>query len=552
MDILSEINKAVSFAKEKNYAAAERIYLKILRTDKNNSVVLSLLGLLYMNSAFFKRAERYLERADKIKKSPVTTEALGIVKSHLGKDREAVKYFEQIIGITKSYETYDRYIKSLIALKYNSKAHEYALKQYENYPLKADALNNVAFSAINAGKIKEAYSYSLQMTNLFPKYADGWLTLGIVTEMLYHDDARAEVYYKNAIRLGAKSAGYYNLVVSYDKRMIYDKAMYYAKKLAKLYPNDISVQFLLAHIYLRQRKFKKGIRYYVNYITEHSMSDPNNPLKNIKRLWDGKKYKKETVFVYCDQGVGDCLMFGRYIPYLQDYFDKIKVMVSPKIIELYKRSFGHCKNIKFYELSRRFPRYDKSVILSTLPCLIKMSFDNIPFSDKYIVPDSECVKKYSNIIKSDKLKVGICWEAGGIGWRELINRTLNISLYEPFLNLKDIQFYSLQVNPAMDNYKDYKNLIDLGSGFKSFDDTAGAMMNLDLVISVDTSVAHLAGSMGVKTFMLLPYCPDWRWFDNDKTTEWYDSLKIFKQVNPMSWDDVVNNIALELKKLTEG
>jgi ADP-heptose:LPS heptosyltransferase len=101
----------------------------------------------------------------------------------------------------------------------------------------------------------------------------------------------------------------------------------------------------------------------------------------------------------------------------------------------------------------------------------------------------------------------------------------------------------------MDEYKNYKNLIDLGSGFESFDDTAGALMNMDLVITVDTSVAHLAGALGVKTFMLLPYVTDWRWFDNTEKTEWYDSVRIFKQESQTDWESVFNKVAGEIKKL---
>ena len=132
--------------------------------------------------------------------------------------------------------------------------------------------------------------------------------------------------------------------------------------------------------------------------------------------------------------------------------------------------------------------------------------------------------------------------------REQINRTLNISLFDSILNKKDIQFYSLQVKPSLDNYKQYSGMIDLGKTFNDFDDTAAAIKNLDVVITVDTSVAHLAGAMGVNTFMLLPYCPDWRWFDNDKHTEWYDSVKIFKQKDTVSWSDVIENINNELSK----
>ena len=177
-----------------------------------------------------------------------------------------------------------------------------------------------------------------------------------------------------------------------------------------------------------------------------------------------------------------------------------------------------------------------------------MDYGNIPFSDKYLEAEEKYINKYSKIITANKkLKVGICWEAGAAGLREQLNRTLNISMFEPFLGLKSVQFYSLQVNPTMDNYKDYPQLIDLGKDFKDFNDTAGAIKNLDLVVTVDTSVAHLAGALGVKTFMLLPYCTDWRWFDDKLKTPWYNSVKLFKQTDPKDWDSVIKNVTEELK-----
>ena len=551
MDIISEINNAVALSKNREYKKAEEIYLSVLKQDKDNSVVLSLLGLLYMNTGKFKKSEKYLSEAMAIKPSTPAIEGLGIVKSYLKKNKEAVEYFKQIIPKTKSFEVYDRYIKILIESKENSKAHKYAQKCYELYPMKPESLNNLAFTGIHAGKLKEAFKYAQQLVKQHPKYADGWLTYGLVLEMLYHDDENAGNCFKKAYDLGAKEAAGYNLAVSYEKRGEYKKALYYANKLKKINPYDVSLDFLFVNIYFKQRKFKQAEKYYLNYVTNFPLKERKSLISRMKRLWYGKinkSTKNETLFVFCDQGIGDGLMFIRYINFLEKYFKEIKVMCSKKFIELLKNSFSDHKNIKFYPASKIFPRYDKSVILSSLPIILKMGFDNIPFTEKYLSVNGEIIKKYSKKIKSDKLKVGICWESGGIGWRELLNRTLNISLYEPFLKLKDADYFSLQVNPTMDNYKNY-DLKDLGKDFKDFNDTAGAIKNLDIVITVDTSVAHLAGALGVKTFMLLPYCPDWRWFDCDNNTDWYKSVRIFKQTDPTNWDEPINRIKNELLKL---
>ena len=320
--------------------------------------------------------------------------------------------------------------------------------------------------------------------------------------------------------------------------------MYYINKLRKKYPNDVSSEFVLSGIYFKQRKFKKAYEHYVKYVYDFSDKEEQNPIRKLKNFWNGKTYKTKTLFVFCDQGVGDIIMFSRYISYLESKFASIKVMVPENILSVLKRSYKS-KKIKFYPMKNRFPRYDYSVILSALPYYLKMPLDSIPYSEGYLRADKKIAEEYSKLMNSDKLKVGVVWEAGGTGWRELLNRTLNVSLFEPLFNIKGVQFYSFQVKPSMDNYKDY-NLVDLGKTFDDFDKTAGALKNLDLLVTVDTSVAHLAGALGVKTFMLLPYVTDWRWFDNDKKTEWYDSVEIFKQKNPKSWDDVFESIKKEI------
>jgi hypothetical protein len=245
-------------------------------------------------------------------------------------------------------------------------------------------------------------------------------------------------------------------------------------------------------------------------------------------------------------------MFARYIPLLVNKFKTLKVMVNSAVLELFKRSFKQYDNIKFYPLSEKFPRYDKSVVLSNLPYYLKGDISTIPTPSGYIIPNDEKIAEYKNkYFQNNDLKIGICWEAGASGWREQLNRTLNISMFEPLFKIPNTKIYSLQVRPTLDNYKNYPEIINLGKDFKDFDDTASAIKNLDVVVTVDTSVAHLAGALGVKTFMLLPYCPDWRWFDNDEKTEWYSSVRIFKQKSRIYWDDVVERIKEELINISK-
>ena len=545
MDIITEIKRAIDYTKNQDYKSAEKIYKSILKTDKNNLVVFSALGLLYLNLGKFKQAEKYLEKVCNEQPNLAAMEGLGLVKFYLNQNNEACDIFEKIIDKTNNFDVYDKYVTSLLSLKRNTEGYKYAKIACTKFPLRKEAYNNLIFSCIPNGKLIEGFNTAQQLLKRYPDYGQAWENLGLLYEMLFFDDDMARECYKKVLKYGDKSAGYYNLAINASKKGYLNKALYYAKKV-KVNSGDKSfICFMLSTMYFKQRKFNKAYKY---YIQKEKDAEPSHITYKLKNLWDGKIYKDETLLVYCDQGIGDCIMFSRYLPFLQKKFKKIKVILPKSIYNLFKHSYKAYTNIEFYEFKKRIPKYDKYTVQSNLPYYLKMPLDNIPSSDGYIVANDSKIDKYHKIIKSDKLKIGLVWEAGGIGWRELLQRTLNITIFEPLLNIENVEYYSLQVKPSMDNYKNYKNIIDIGSTFEDFDDTAGALMNLDLIITVDTSVAHLAGALGKKTFMLLPYVTDWRWFDNDKTTEWYDSIKIFKQTSPRSWDDVIENIKKEIER----
>ena len=170
---------------------------------------------------------------------------------------------------------------------------------------------------------------------------------------------------------------------------------------------------------------------------------------------------------------------------------------------------------------------------------MNIDFDNIPFAEGYL-------KIKAKNIKSDKLKVGLCWEAGAAGIRNMINRTINIKALEPIFNLKNIQTYSFQCDDSFNGIEKYPQMIDLAKEFNNFYDTANYLKSMDVVISVDTAVAHLAGALGIKTYLLLSKISDWRWFDCTDSTPWYNSVKIFKQTDNISWEEPINDIVKKI------
>ena len=119
------------------------------------------------------------------------------------------------------------------------------------------------------------------------------------------------------------------------------------------------------------------------------------------------------------------------------------------------------------------------------------------------------------------------------------------------LDMNEIQIYSFQKDDTLNGNERYPQMINLAKDFKDFSDTAAALKAMDVVVTVDTSIAHLAGALGVKTFLLLPYASDWRWFGDTKTTPWYDSVEIFKQQDCISWEKEIDEIIARLKNLLD-
>ncbi len=534
MDVVSQINKAVELVKNKDYKSAEEIYLKVLESNPNNHIVSSFLGFLYITIKKYDKAEKYFEKAYELSQDITIISGLALSKFLLQKFEDCIPFYIKLIKNNEKCDYYEKITLALCSIistgkkEYLKMAYDYSYAGINKFPMNKELLLNYSIACIYTGRFQEGEKYCLEAIRMDSKFARAWNHLGIIQESLYVDEEKAQEYYKKALKYNDSPSYNYDLGISYSKSGKYALATRYLNKTLKEYPNLDIVLLGLAYNYFRQRKFNEGSKYYIKH---QGVGDA----RKLVNLWDGKSHKKSTLFVYCDLCYGDHLMFIRYIPYLKDKFKSVKVFAFPQLIDLFRNSF---EGIEFVDY---FPEYDYSVVLSKLPYYLKMDFDHIPFSSGYLKVDKE--QKTNK-----KLKIGLCWEAGNADIRTTIHRTVNINEFSKLLKL-DYDFYSFQVNPSSDDYQNY-NLIDLGSTFDNFFDTAKALKDMDLLISVDTSVANLAGAMGIKTYMLLPYYSDWRWFNNTEKTEWYDSIRIFKQSEKNSWQNEISEIIFELTKLS--
>ncbi|MDU1671239.1 MAG: glycosyltransferase family 9 protein, partial [Bradyrhizobium sp.] len=199
---------------------------------------------------------------------------------------------------------------------------------------------------------------------------------------------------------------------------------------------------------------------------------------------------------------------------------------------------------------------DLQLPLMDLPRIFGTTLETIPADVPYLTADPIKMAAWRNVLgRAPQLKVGVVW-AGNPRHKGDRQRSLAARDVLPRLLMPGVQLYSLQKEPRPD---DAPTMLDLGSDIidlapllKDFAETAAAVSALDLVISVDTSVAHLAGALGRPVWMLLPYALDWRWLRDRADTPWYPTMRLFRQERPMAWDGVLARTAAELARVAAG
>ena len=518
---IEAVKKAIQLTQEGKYDEAEKLYLELLEQCPDESALLSAIGLFYVNLKNFDRAVIFLKRACEIKETIGTVASLGFAECERKNYAEAASILEHALSFGDNIDVYNKLILSLFEIGNFSKAIEYTDKMNELFPNESKSVANKVKALTQSGKLIEAKHICTDYLKENPKDPILWYHLGLLKELIYSDDKQAIECYKLAGEYGNVSAEY-NIGVAYQKLGEYEEAEKHYKNFLQIRPDDNNALVSLGLCYLTQKKFKEG--YELVYNRKNSYAN-----RLTKNLWKPNTALDKELVILPDQGFGDSIQFVRYLPFLKEH--SIKVATSKQLIELFKKNYP---DIEFINIEDINPE-TQALRITDLAYALNMDFDNIPFSEGYLNIEPAD-------IKNDKLKVGLCWEAGSAGVRGMIDRTINIKCFEPLLNLSNIQIYSFQYTDTLNGNEKYPQMINLAKDFKDFTDTAKALKAMDIVVTVDTVITHLAGALGIKTYILLPYASDWRWFGGGVNTPWYKSIKIFKQEDHISWEEPINDI----------
>ena len=517
---IQKIQQAIFLSQNGKIKEAETLYMELDKDFPNEPVLLSAIGLFYVDNKNYDKAVYYLKKACEKKKSFGTVSALGLAEYERQNYNIAAGILEQALELGENADIYNKLISSLFNIQNYKKAIYYTGKMFELYPEDSRTTVNRIKAFTQSGKLVDAEKLCIDALKKEPSFSPLWFQLGFLKELIYSDDTLAKECYKAAAELGNPAADF-NIGVSCYKLGEYKEAEKHYLKMLSNFPNDENTKNALGICYLKQKKFEEGYKF---------LYDRQLETKNItQNLWKiGDKIADEVVIIG-DQGLGDQIQFIRYLPFLKG--KKITAAVSKPLEKLFKYNYPEIEFVDYKQINPN----TQSIRLTDIAFALDMDFDNIPFAEKYL----KC--EYKNI-ENSKLKVGLCWEAGAAGIRTMINRTVHVNYFEPLFDIENVQIYSLQYQDTLKGNEKFPQMINLAKDFRDFYDTAAAIMSMDVVVTVDTSVAHLSGALGKKTCLLLPKVSDWRWFDDNETTPWYKSIEIFKQTDNISWEEPINNI----------
>ena len=359
---------------------------------------------------------------------------------------------------------------------------------------------------------------------------------------------KAERTYLKALELEPKSSEvFYNLSNIYLLLNKPYEAIKCLQKCLQINPNDYEAEYFLSLAYYRVKDYEMGEKFFeARLCRETAVRTQQKTYPNIMqraKLWQGQDISDKTLYTYYEAGFGDMIMFARYIPEIEKRCKKLVIKPQIELSQLFRDNFLKSDVMNYFYDEKSFD-FDYHVPFLSIPYVLNLKGDEVFIHhDKYLNATKDKIdffkEKYFN---NDKFKIAIKWQ--GNTYYET-DRVIDVDAFSPLFELADTKIYSAQTFEGAENLKKLSekfDITDLSPDLKDFSYTAGALANVDLVISSDSSLAHLAGAMGIPCIVLLPYNYNWRWHMDLSKCDWYDSLKLFRLGEKESWKGLVKRV----------
>jgi Flp pilus assembly protein TadD len=535
--------------------AAARFWQQALAVNPNDTQSLGNLGVLAAAAKRLDEARAYFARVLQIDAGNADAMVkMAHILADMGRNDEAAHFFRAAIQLAPNDAALlVRYGGFLARIHATAAAESVYRQATEIAPANVEAhffLGNLLSEQDRLAESEVAYRATIAAD---PAYAPAHANLGVVLRML-HNYTDSEASYFRALKLEPDNPQWIsNLGVLYVQMRRFDEAETCYRRALEVKPGNIDIIFNLSYVLLLKGDYAEGFRCYeARYDSRNS-----KPVCGTPRLpypqWKGEDITGKSFVVWHEQGWGDVIEFSRFAMDLKKRGAARVTLVCDAPVRALLETLPDIDAVASPAEAAAIPPHDYWTLLFSIPIYTGLTPLTIPFYASYlsVPPDRLAAWKPKLSGRGIGLKIGLVWKANAKHKSSLERSLPSLETLRKLWNVPGITFYSLQKNDGEEEGRSPPKgqpLIHLGSDVKDFADTAAIVSQLDLVISVDTAIVHVAGALGKPVWVFLPWVADWRWMKEGDQTAWYPSVRLFRQSQPYEWDDVVTRIAAALKQ----
>ncbi|HVE10804.1 MAG TPA: tetratricopeptide repeat protein [Paraburkholderia sp.] len=555
------LQQAVALQQNGALAEAEEMYRELLAARPRHFDALQLLGALMLQQGRLEEGAAQLQRALEIDaKQPALHSNLSYALNALQRPTEALASANRALALQPRFaDALNNHGTALASLERPHDALTSFDKALEVAPQMASAWNNRACTLRDLNRPQDALASCERAIELQPAYAQAWSNRANALSDLDHAaDARAS--YLQALQIAPDFAdAWNNLGLTLIDLGEHAAALAAFERALELNPNDVECRWNRSNCLLRMGRLAEGwpeyeVRWQRRWIGAR-------PRAFAQPLWLGDfPLEGKTILLHAEQGLGDTLQFCRYATQVARLGATVLLEVPAPLTRLLQNLEGVGQVI---EEGAPLPDFDCHCPLLSLPLALRTTVESIPAAASYLQASPADLARWTQRIgprEPGSLRVGLVWAGGDRPHVPELRRTdrrrsLRLETFAPLLNLPQVRFYSVQKGEAAQQAVSLnaqlsaaQQIIDFTDDIADFADTAALIEQLDLLISVDTSTAHLAGALGKPVWIANRVDTCWRWLLERDDSPWYRSATLFRQQRLGQWDDVIEALADALAK----
>lgn len=422
-------------------------------------------------------------------------------------------------------------------------------------------LSNYGAALLKRYEFKLAQSVLIRALQLNPGLADGWSNLGNFYQLSQDYGLAIEAYQKCLSLKPDHPEALSNLAMCLSTLGHYDIAQQLYRLSIELEDDNQQTRLNYAISLLASGNYKDGFRE-----NEWRWTEEERKKLYPARPWNGENLEGKNLLILSEAGFGDMIQFSRFFPEMKKFGAHLIIVVPPELLTLFMTSFPE---IDFRSRKDPLPDYDFYLLMISMPHVLGTELGTIPGSGGYLKADPRRIEFWQEELKKDQdkfphqsgLRIGLVWSGSSHPEEKVAafadrRRSMNLDVLAPLVRaVPDALFYSLQIGDKSEQAlipPPSMSLVDHTAKLCDFSETAALIMNLDLVISVDTSTAHLAAALGKPVLLLSRFDQCWRWLYGRQDTPWYKSMKIYQQERPFDWSVPLKDICHDLRQYKAG